>query len=76
MHIPPENQGQIVEVSYGWIEGRLYKRSLDKSDRTEDWWVARDSEALRDYQESSSELWNEPPPEKITWKNCEDPKEG
>lgn len=74
MHVPPENQGQIVEVSYGWRDDRLYRRVLDKSDRSEAWAVARDSKALRNYQESSSELWNEAPPEKITWKPCEPPK--
>jgi hypothetical protein len=34
LHIPRANQGQIVEVSYGWHEGDLYRRALDRSDRS------------------------------------------
>lgn len=33
-HTPPENQGQIVEVSFGWADGALLRRSFDASDRT------------------------------------------
>jgi len=32
--LPPENSGQIVEVSYGWDGEYIYERAFDKSDRT------------------------------------------
>lgn len=31
----PEDQGQIVEVSYAYSEGCAYRRVFDKSDRSE-----------------------------------------
>lgn len=80
IHIPRANQGQIVEVGYGWTEnGRLYRRIVDQSlpiDQQTEWQEARDSKAFRRYRDVESEsvgLWDEPPPERITWKNCEDP---
>jgi len=33
-HVPPENQGQIVEVSYGCDEDYVYRKTYDRSDRT------------------------------------------
>lgn len=42
MITPPECQGQMVEVSYGWIDGRLYQRTVDHSDRSVSWAVADD----------------------------------
>lgn len=32
--VPPRNQGQIVEVSYGCSPDYIYERSYDQSDRT------------------------------------------
>lgn len=31
---PPENQGQIVEVSYTMIDGEVIRKTFDQSDRT------------------------------------------
>jgi hypothetical protein len=45
LHTAPEDQGQIVEVSYGWDDGYLYRRTFDQSDRTECWEVADEEEA-------------------------------
>lgn len=28
LHTPPENEYQLLHVSYGWHEGTLYKRTL------------------------------------------------
>lgn len=43
--IPPENQGQIVEVSYAWDEdGLLFRRVLDKSDQSEELYIADNDE--------------------------------
>lgn len=40
-HAPPENQGQIVEVSYaGLYDGRVLRRTLDRSDRSVQFAVA------------------------------------
>lgn len=33
--VPPEAQGQTVEVSYRWEEGFLFKRVHDASDQSE-----------------------------------------
>lgn len=75
MHTPPENQGQIVEVSYGWsvsIPGTLYKRVHDRSDRSTQWYVASNDDEVADYQESSSGLWDAAPPI-ATWTPCDEP---
>jgi len=34
LSIPRANQGQIVEVSYGWNDGDIYRHTLDRSDRS------------------------------------------
>lgn len=68
---PPENQGQMVEVSYGWHEGRLYRRTFDRSDLSESWAVADEEEA-----QELDESWdpaNGRPPIK-TWVDCQDPE--
>lgn len=46
LHTPPENQGQIVEVSYGWQAGCLYRRVVDRSDRSVSWSVASDDDEV------------------------------
>jgi hypothetical protein len=33
-HTPPENQGQIVEVSYTVIDGIVIRRTFDRSERS------------------------------------------
>lgn len=75
MHTPPANQGQTVVVSYGWHDGCLYRHTLDRSDRSERWEVANDDDALADYQESSSEIWNEAPSESLTWRPAREPRD-
>jgi hypothetical protein len=43
--IPPQNQGQIVEYSYAWDEdGILFRRVVDKSDQSEELYVADNDE--------------------------------
>ena len=32
--IPPANQGQLVQISYGCSEEYIYERALDQTDRT------------------------------------------
>lgn len=57
LHTPPENQGQIVEVSYGCRNGLVYKRVFDRSDRSESIYVSR---MLADDEGD----WNDPPANK------------
>jgi hypothetical protein len=69
--VPPENQGQIVEVAYGWHEGRLYRRTHDRSDRTTCWEVADEDEAA-----DLDETWDpvNGAPAVKTWSDCQDPE--
>lgn len=45
MIMPPEHQGQIVETSYGWYEGSLYRRTTDLSDGSTVWEMADEDES-------------------------------
>ena len=78
IHIPRRNQGQIIEVGYGWHLGDdsadLYRRVYDRSALTIEWWRASDKEEVVAYAETSSELWEEPPP-MTEWEPCADPTE-
>lgn len=70
---PPQNQGQIVEVSYGWHEGTLYRRVYDHSDRSEAWSRA-DADAARELASTDWEPWNaDCPLERDDWVACADP---
>lgn len=69
-HTPPENQGQIVTVSYGWCGEALLRRTHDASDRSEvirilpDPWAdatASERAALEDWQP-----WWASPPDWVT----------
>lgn len=73
MHTPPENQGQIVEVSYGWHDGDLYERTYDHSDRTSVWSRAPKRVSAR-LATTDWEPWNgEPPVSTRQWRRCADP---
>jgi hypothetical protein len=67
---PPANQGQMIEVSYGWSEGVLYQRRFDHTDRSARWYRAPEDEAS-----AIAESWhpvNSAPP--IThWTPCDAP---
>lgn len=42
---PPQNEGQIVEVSYAWDDkGNLYRRVYDASDRTKEFYIGKRSQ--------------------------------
>lgn len=73
LHTPPENQGQIVEISYGWHEGDLYKRVYDRSDRSTQWYRASSQRQINRYIASGSEPWDEEP-SISAWKACDDPE--
>lgn len=74
MGVAPEDQGQMVEVSYGWIDGRLYCCSLDRSDGTEQWYVA-----TKRAMDRVPETWciaNGPPPVcEREWRPCPRPRD-
>lgn len=72
--IPRSEQGQIVESSYGWVDGEYYRRTEDKSDRSVSW--AKADEASRDrLADSSYEAGGENDAPRATWESCEAPVE-
>lgn len=73
LHTPPENQGQMIDVSYGWHEGYLYRRTYDESDRSTAWHRASDDEEVQGYIASGEQPWNSEPPIK-SWEKCKDPQ--
>jgi hypothetical protein len=72
MHIPPCCSGQIIEVSYGCdCNGNVFKRVLDRSDGTVDWYTSSN-----DYEYSEHDCW-EPwnaIPTGYHWQSCLEPK--
>lgn len=42
---PRVNQGQTVEMSYGWHDGCYYRCTLDRSDGSQTWHIADDESA-------------------------------
>jgi hypothetical protein len=40
--VPQRNQGQIVEVGFGWDEGQLYRRVKNQNDGSILWYVAEE----------------------------------
>lgn len=70
MITPPENQGQMVEVSYGWHDGRLYRRTYDRSDRAESWDIA-DEEDSNNLPESWCAVNGGPG--RMRWEVCDKP---
>lgn len=58
-HVPPENQGQIVEVSYGCDAEYVYRKTYDKSDRTTSY--ARFEHPDTPEQEFDFDPWNGEP---------------
>lgn len=72
LHTPPAHQGQIVEVSYGWADGTLYRRIYDASDRQTSWAYAADEAEVEDYLASGDEPWHEEPAI-TTWQPCAEP---
>lgn len=74
---PQRNQGQIVVISFGWLDGRLYRCTVDRSRRPgeqESWEVARDSNALRALQDEIDDFENPPALAKISWRRCKSPE--
>jgi hypothetical protein len=57
-HVPPRNQGQIVEVAYAAVDDHVIQRVYDASDRTTEFYV---SKMLVDDQ---GDYWNGEPANK------------
>ena len=55
MHVAPEDQGQIVECSYGHHNGYVYRRTWDRSDNSERF------DASPMLVDDDGEYWNGPP---------------
>jgi hypothetical protein len=61
-HTPPQNQGQIVEVSYTQIDGIVVRKTYDQSDRTAVYAIAlADADDEGDY-------WNDEPHTDDEWR--------
>jgi hypothetical protein len=75
MHTPPENQGQIVTVSYGSTHCFAYRRTQDAGDQTTYWSRCSWSDiwdALPEGREPDWDPVNSVPslPKKCKWKSC------
>ena len=74
MYVPPQNQGQMIEVSYGydWDAGILYRRTMDRSSRAEEWSCVDIATVPTDEWAGP---WNEDPPvADDAWESCEAPE--
>jgi hypothetical protein len=66
--VPPENQGQIVEVSYAPTPAGLVKKIHDRSDQSTSYQIARWTAKLEAWAESEGP-WNSRPP-KTRWRQA------
>lgn len=70
MYVRPIDQGQIVEVSYGYDhEGGAYRRTLDRSDGSVEW----DHGTLDWDHEPEGDTDQNHVPCVESWEPCEDP---
>lgn len=71
MHTPSKNQGQIVEVSYGYgSDGTAYKRVHDRSDRSTQWYRGE-----LDWDREPEHEDHEAAPCVLAWIACAEPTE-
>ena len=66
IYVPPQHQGQVVEIGYGWHEGCLYRRSWDRSDQAEHWHIADADDASRAAADGWLP-WDSPAPGWVDW---------
>ena len=59
--------------SYGWHDGDYYRRTYDRSDRSEAWARAEDPSEVPDDYDAGGE---DAPPQVSRWIACEDPEGG
>lgn len=73
-HIPPENQGQTIEIAYGdSFNGFFWKRMFDKSDGNTVYYVASANSCGCLAECSCFEPWNREPT-KYRWWLAEKPE--
>ncbi len=65
-HVPPVNQGQIVEVSYASDDGYVFRCRYDQSDRTKVYAMSRCLTG------DEGDYWNGPPSNRRWRKISED----
>ena len=71
MYTRQEDQGQIVEISYGYgYDGTAYRRTFDRSDRSETW----ESGELDWDEEPEGDAGPDHVPCVLEWVPCEAPK--
>lgn len=63
-HVPPENQGQIVEVSYAVTPAGVIARTMDRSDGEVKYAIHKWTRALDEWDDP----WNTPPPVARGWR--------
>lgn len=74
-HVPPQNQGQIVEVAYGSdCAGLVFRRTVDRSDGSTSYAVADSADCGCDSGCSCFEPWNSEPLG-FDWVSIEEPPE-
>lgn len=71
MYVRPVDQGQIVEVSYGYdYDGYAYRRTLDRSDRSEVW-----KRGELDWDREPEETDQNHVPCVVSWEPCKPPSD-
>ena len=72
LYTRPQDQGQIVEVSYGYdSRGNAYRRTVDRSDRSESWECGK----LDWDREPEGDAGQDHIPCMISWQPCEPPSD-
>lgn len=73
MSTPTTMQGQTVERSYGWADGSLYRRTLDRSDGSVSWAVADDESAAALADAGYGTGTEDHAPRVAEWTPCDEP---
>lgn len=76
MATPKAMQGtDIIQISYGWHNGDLYRRTFDQSDRSARWYRADEASAARLFGKSYEPGGAVYAPDVETWEPCQEPRE-
>jgi len=73
--VPRIMQGQMVEYSYGWLDGDLFRRIWDRSDGTVVWARADDESAADLSEDGYDPGGTDYPPSVEEWVECPDPQQ-
>lgn len=69
-----ERSAAHVQVSYGWHEGDMYRRTFDQADRSVVWHRADDASSARLAEQGYTPGGAVYGPEVETWTVCEEPR--